>query len=524
MRKRKRDWPQRVYQFWCRPTGSLPQAFWDRARRMQQTWNALIPLYQLCRTEAKELEGEEKKARWKQYDVDADAVIAASGLGWEDGPFLLDRFKAACKLKGEMRPKTRLDQMIFLHRFTGGGAPVAQLLSERAKRIQLGTVPAFAYEDNRRSSRDRRFTRFWWGLPELEDALSFDVILHREIPQSAIVKRALLSGRLHPIGNWEWSVSITVEESPLSAGLDLGWRSMAEGRYLRIGYLVDSEGRRIELRLPMDHVQADAKRMAQFHADRRHTGYLRHATFMDADDLASLIGDGVEDCKGKLKRLLETLPPGFVQMRQRGLYELRGKVEELSDNPAQQAAIRAALDAWSDRNQLLKDLKITASDKAIRWRRSMYRNLAAWLTKTYEAIAWEGDLSLKEMAEAENKAPAIDASMKYRQRAALSEFRLYLQQAAAKNNCDLVNVEAAGSTSSWFPTGEEVSVSGSLFLTGPNGESRDMDENAALNLLSQSPWGIGQNGGLRTFAQEKPRQPLEIPAMLRAVAVPCPPE
>lgn len=531
MRKRKRDWPQRVYKFWVRPTAEtgLPQAFWDHARAIQSLWRALVRLRKATKTEAELLPETERKERWKRFDREARTLVEKANLGWEDGPYTLDRFYSACKLHGDLHER-RLDRIVLLHRFTGGGAALGQIFSTRASRIHIGAIPEFAWEDESRQTKQRRFTRGQWGLPG-GSKFSFDILYHRQIPANAIIKRVQWCGVHHNVKGWQWALTVQVEEPPETysyehptvrvAGLDLGWRLMAEGSYLRVGLVSDNESRTIELRLPL--LQANSKdRRHQEHFRTHSVVFIPHATFRDILHIDHLIGEAVEDCKGQLKQLLPTLPAGFVQMRQKGLAELLAKMPELSDNPAQQAAIRSALEGWRDRNTELRRYKIIAGDKAIARRRAAYRVMANWLTKTYSTIIWEGDLSLKKMREQHDN-PALENAKKQSNWAALGELRDYLRHAAAKNHCTLIDAPSAYSTSTCWECKGEIQTNGNRILVCVNGHRRDQDWNSALNLrdFSQTSEGVAHNGILRQKEEVDVTEILDIPWHLRAVATNC---
>jgi Putative transposase DNA-binding domain len=543
MRKRKRDWQQRVYKYWARPTGSLPQACWDQARAQQRLWNTLVSL----RADTKEglnaradamrawcpqpgpLLAADKKDSWARFEAAAKQAVVDSGLNWEAGPGVYDQFKAACPTKknprGEPQLQTRLEKLTLLHRFTGGGAPVAQLESARAQRFRLGQTPAFAWENNSRPNKQRRFTRGWWGLEE--DGFAFDILLHRALPPDGIVKRVVWAGRLHRVFGWQWAVCITVEEPPSvyvreadvtqgrsRAGLDLGWRVGGEGAWLRIGMVTDSVGRTLELRLPLQWTESRERRhQARFRAHGER--YIPHRTWRDVAELDAMIGDAVQDCKDQIARIVKRLPPGFVQMRQRGLFQLLEHSDDLSEDPATRDALTDLLTRWRERNRQLRTWKIVATDKAMAQRRMIYRRLAHWLTTQYQTITWEGDLSLKEMAEAElPDDPALSASMRYRQTASLSELRRYLQESALKQGCELIAAPAKNTTATCWECGAAIVVTAARVLECANQHRTDCDYNAAKNLLAFSH--ASPNGKER---QGAPR--LVVPDFLRTVAVPC---
>ena len=94
MRKRKRDWPITVYKFWARPL-ELPQSVWDTAQAMATLWNALVRLYDDAQFASETLPEADIKDIRKNTEAAAFALVAKSGLNWECGPEVLDRFRAS---------------------------------------------------------------------------------------------------------------------------------------------------------------------------------------------------------------------------------------------------------------------------------------------------------------------------------------------------------------------------------------------------------------------------------------------
>jgi hypothetical protein len=508
---------------------------WETAHEMRRVWNALVALREQTFADTQTMNKDAKKSRWERFWSETQAAVQASSLNWECRSALADRFRTASqqavKNGAHLRPHFRLDRVTIPHHFTGGGLPVATFFAmQRATRIRIAPVPPSVYALPYRQRRRADLTEGIFGIDGA--VIPFRCHLHRPIPEQAIVKRAVWCGRFFPHRKpeyrWEWYVQITVEIPPFPAvrqdgpvaGLDLGWRVMAEGAYLRIGMLADSEGSVIELRLPMRDTGASRYKNSKLLEKSR--------TWYDILEFDRQIGAGVEDAKGALRILLEKLPPGFEKMRQAGLRKFLHTLDEHGiDNPEQRAAIQARLEAWDAKERHLQRIKADLQDRLIGRKRWLYQNLAAWLTKRYRMIAWEADLSIKQLAE-NHENPALANSMKYRQWAAISEFREYLKKAAKKNGCEINGPEAAFSTLAHWDTEEVLEKgTGALELEWPLGGREDQDVNAARNLLkwglSQAEpeiWEIGQRGGLREYLAKKSSQVVEIPEVLRSVVVP----
>jgi hypothetical protein len=161
----------------------------------------------------------------------------------------------------------RLDRIALSHRFSGGGIALAKLIDNtRASRFTLQSsedwIPARGGPDGHGVPHSPN-RRHWRGRFKLgAETIDFSLALHRPLPSDAILKRASWLGE-RAGDRWFWHLALTIEEHPVAsarsattpcAGLDLGWRLLGEGtkhEYLRIGMLWDSEGRAIELRLPL---------------------------------------------------------------------------------------------------------------------------------------------------------------------------------------------------------------------------------------------------------------------------------
>lgn len=542
-RRRLRDWPLIVYRYWCAPRGPLPAGMWRTARAMQALWNSLVESHALVRRELEGQDRAERRARWRAWQAEARELVARSGLDWEQGPAVLDRFTVACR-EAPLRRRNgipswpvahrRLDRIAIPHRFTGGGVPVERLFSRRAERVRLLRPPDGAYASGARRSRYQRAMpphaeglrdeeRAWNVFRIGGEAIRFRCVLHRLPPPSAIVKQVVWLGRRDPLGRWSWAIAVTAEEPPPiraepagareACGLDLGWRVM--GDYLRIGYLVDGEtGQGIELRLPFN-AQTSHTRRHRLRADWRDLAVMDEgmARYLDATKAACL---PLLPPPASLPEEAAGIVRSWTRVRQAGLVRLLRALEVGGGHDALVALLRR----WRIDNDRARSMRHALWTRLVGRRRWYYENLAAWICRTWRTVVWEGDLGVKAMAEEQDAEPALKAAQRYRQIAAIGDFRLRYRRAAAKAGTMLVDKPAAYTTLTCWVCGEVLAgQDGSLWLRCPAGHRWDQDDNAARVLLSQIGALRTRPMELRTGEGSGMAQPLEIPAELRAVAV-----
>ena len=139
---------------------------------------------------------------------------------------------------------------------------------------------------------------------------------------------------------------------------------------------------------------------------------------------------------------------------------------------------------------------------AYKAKRNAHRQIAAWLN-AFDIIAWEGDLSLKQMAEQVGKKKQkrkeahketgqwnertpeelqFEASQKYRQIAGQHGLREFVKQ---KHKSRLQNEKAAYSTQTCPECGGAIEPGHKLLLVCENGHGRDQDVTAALHFLNK---------------------------------------
>ena len=514
--KKNADTIYQTYKFWIKPSDPLPQLLWDKAKAMNAAWTSLV----LMRQETLEtwmaqrdtLTADQKRAFWNTFNLAVREKIEECELDWETSGVLHDRFlvahQRALKDKADLHGRTRLQRILLVHRYTGGGIPIEKLLSTRAWRFALDAFPTEdVYATNTRQARRGRQTQGRFGLDN-ETAVEFSIILHRPLPPAAIVKRVALSGRRQkpPAHEWDWALVVSVEVPNPSRtaagrviGIDLGWRKIDD--YLRIGYAADDTDQQIELRLPLDFSTQKA-RSAGYPCD--------HAELRALEGWIAVAVDATKAAIGELITV-----PSLVLMRQGGLVRLQRTLSEKPDLSEAEVEALRILGAWRKQNDRLQKIYNFSTARFAARRRWLYQNLAAWLCRNYDVIAIEGDLDVKGLAEEPDPDPALKAAQRYRQIAAPGELREIIRWTAQREGVIVKDCNTAYSTTTCFTCGEQAEAGPDLILECPAGHRFDQDANAAANLLSQILPSTEVQDGLR----KNQRDFLRIPPELQMVAV-----
>ncbi len=582
-RKRKRDWPQKVYKYRAYPQGDLPLAMWNIAQAQQRLWNDLVALWHGARHEAAQLitpgiieqasnevavevdepdavgwleqearstlwsyrdkyvseRGAErrnllsqvlKRARelaykrdnssyrtstWKRFDEWANAAVKQSGLNWEHGPDVLDRFRAATRSGRRPSFHGRLDRVSISHRFTSGGLDIARLVDGRGRRV--GLVSSADWQPTRvvHSPGNRHWRgRFQFG----EDLLDFALALHRPLPAGAIVKRVTWLGTRNGL-RWFWYIAITVEQPPAKAsalpprpcaGMDVGWRLFGDGTkhdYLRVAMVADSEGRMFEIRLPLNLRPGRIVESRGFHT----MSEWQAAADACKDRVKSMLA--TVDFPADLQHLKFALP----RMGRQGLQRIYNIFLERGLYTQQTGIILALLTAYDS----FYNRRATLSFRLRQRRGWYYRNLARWLCWRYVRIAIE-DMSLSKLRRRNGDDAALKNAARYRDYAALAELRAALKAVAAETGTIIVEHAAVDSTVTCWLCGVKTDASKSLKLCCPNGHEWDQDKNAARNLLSQTDGTFGQPHMLRKSEPTGLWQEPEIPSTIAAILLEVP--
>lgn len=506
------DWPQMNFAYWCEPIGEPPQVLFDKARQMDEFWNVLVACHDRFLERRDGKRGAERTAAYKEewHPLVAwleEHIAKKLGLGDKERQLILDRFDQTVSLAykepdAEMPSfKYGLKKINIPWCDRNGGKPVEFFIGDNPRRaVQLRT-----FGETRGSFRvsvyHQNDSEEW---EPINTYIPLVVNCHRPLPAGALVKRVMLTGKLvRPFG-WEWKLVFSIQRPPCEVeptagavvGVDLGYRVLEDR--VRFGMLYDG-AKHYELALPLNLVSQRAARAGK-------TWDVR-----DVWEMESRLGLLVEACKEALLKVDRAHWPakarasmsGIDKMRERGLFRLRRVLSRAGIAEPALEAFALEYDAIFRKVRFL-ETQMRAT------RNQLYRNLAIGLARSCAVIAWEGDLSLKELAEnpgkkkGRRKAKAIETgeqqqlttddriekmAQKWRGYVGLSYLRRFLREAAAKTAVDLQGYEAAGTTNTCSICGGAISTGPDLILTCANGHRRDQDGNAARVLFSRVPAG-----------------------------------
>lgn len=139
-----------------------------------------------------------------------------------------------------------------------GGASVRDVLAGRCQWLQIDPLPTTQWQTRSGCRKARTAVRIRVGTDEHRRAIwaSFPMKMHRPLPEDAVIKTAAVLRR-SVARRYEYELQVTLEapsmrrqppRSTAVAAVHVGWRWRPEG--LRVGMLVDEQGRERELLLP----------------------------------------------------------------------------------------------------------------------------------------------------------------------------------------------------------------------------------------------------------------------------------
>jgi len=291
--------------------------------------------------------------------------------------------------------------------------------------------------------------------------------------------------------------------------------------------IADNAGHFYELMVPLAIGDVSKRvRREKEHCQKNGWEYSKPITFDDVGALHSRYGTALEACKANVRKIFEEeketwsedarkIMGGIVRMRDSGLRRLRKKLDPI-DSVAKQT-----IDDWDAEAASLNETIRAFEEHANNAKKDAYRQIAAWLS-AFDRVVWEGDLSLKQMAEADGEKKEkrkkqyaetgkfgertpedrqLEASQKYRHIASQHQLRDLVKQKHANR---LQNEKAAYSTRTCAECGASVEAGGNLLLVCENGHTRDQDVASAVYFLNQIE-------GVASISAP----PVEIPAHLR---------
>lgn len=369
-----------------------------------------------------------------------------------------------------------------------GGMTVDELLGGQDTRLRLTDAPD-AYRGKRTSARGLRrcATKLLYIRVGSEGRAPvwavFPLILHRPIPDGAIIKGASISLRV--VGHREaWTANLTYTREavpmPQRAGtvaLDLGWRKRPDAS-LRVAYWVDDQGRHGEITMPERirgslHRARDLQEIQDRHFNRAQKWVVRWLQAR-GDELPAWL-------------LRERATVGQWRSHER----LRRLVHHWRDARfAGDRVIFGALERWMHRSRHLYQYQEGARHGALLHRRELYRLTAAQLARAYGTVIVEQfDLSrAKRLKQPEEGEDAPRAQRSQLHASAPGELRQAITQAVQRDGGIVVALSAIGTTSHCHACGGVCTwdQGEQLWHTCEHcGAFWDQDRNAATNLLRQ---------------------------------------
>ena len=498
MRKRKRadTHDVRVMKFRCKFDGSLsdgmklPEALFRTAKGMNDAWSDIARELETAYagwkstwTGSKTVKDNasipaptaaEKKAFWAERDAYARQRVES--LPDELGDRILDRLGTVYKRvkQGGGFPKAKpMRHFAVHHRFNAGGLPVERLGGEKAERFRIQLPDASLYRNNSRWLRYQRLCPLWFRVDG--EALRLNAVIHRQIPEAAIVKEVALVGkRQSPTLAWEIYLAFTIEipkpgpaANPRMCGIDVGWRKVPTCRckvncakgtpHIRVAVLYNGHNHE-ELVVPL---RWQDKKFGEISLERV-------ANIQQQRDLL------LERTKRKLEALAVPQP---AQARNGALMRLLRETQD--------AAVRQLLEDWQRDNDRYVRLARWIENRMRGRYDWLYQNWAADLAKSYGTVRIE-KVSFREMSDAEaNKAEvALRAAAKRRKLAACGRLLGLVRNAVSKAGGAIEEVHAAHTTDVCAICGAPFSSGTAIIGRCSNGHERDQDWQASENIYA----------------------------------------
>lgn len=412
---------------------------------------------------------------------------------WYVGETFKNALKAYAKrIRFAPRYKRRLDSIHIEQRTdSGSGWPIEELFARRKPfsmrpEVENGGV----YEGWEAPA--------WFAING--ERIPLRIVMHRPLPPGAIVKRYSLLGRYEPsAGAWNWRVLFQLETPPhrvlyalanRAVAIDLGWRAFDDG--IRLMMIYDGH-QFVEIRLPYDLTS------------RRERANLKNHPRIDIREAWRIQAgrDGwLEDCKAALRDMDKAGWPEAAVKKLRGLARMkRGGLMGVCEIMRKAGITCEPIKAW-----LEKDVPAWQDQRYIeqRWyatRDEILRVLAVELAEQCDQARWEGDLSLKRMAEEESRRikdriekfaetgqwekrteaeRLLEGAQRNRKLANLSRFRTWFREAMEKRGREIVDDETAYSSQICNKCNGPVPPSAELIVKCQNcGALFDQDENTA---------------------------------------------
>lgn len=417
-----------------------------------------------------------------KFSKEVTEAVKLSNVYWADADDIKGRFfTAISKGKAKFHAFDRADSMSFRHRFTGGGLPITNIYDSKAKRLSVSSVDYTAYGDYlhkvcsqremKKRVRSEINTTLAGSVP-----VHFYAVLHRPIPDSAILKQAIFK-REHIGGRNRWTLSLQVEEPPETAsirakangkaGIDINWRVL-NGR-VRFAVLASGNNHCKEFYLP-DKLLVESR---------------------ECDKLMSRKDNLFEDAKRLVIEHIDTLlvpdelKQGIFLARQKRLYAIVRQLE------GEQSDMALTLKQWRDEDKRLVDRVSWLRRKMRDHKQWFFYNVAHDFCKRFDTVVLEGmKMNLAKMARkkpTKSKESLPEAASFYRHLAGVGAFRQTVKYVAGKRGICIIEEDPKHTTMKCNQCGHinrpKAKSRQKLVWTCTNCKAEwDQDHNAAINL------------------------------------------
>lgn len=504
------DMPTMAYKYDIRIIGELPQEAWDAGKAMNALYSELAERHEAFCGAFKTADEETRKRQFSALMRNGKggvlyerAKASKDALNFRYYWNTWERFRKAQKrfakgAGGAPKPKRVLERMLLPAEFGNLSEPVEWIHADPNARVHI------------RASQGPTRGHFVIHTPSNEVVVPFEIVMDRPLPERALIKGVALSGFHERPFEWKWSLIFSLQVPPhpkappvnRAAGLDLGWRDM--GDYIRIGLLADTAGDLREFRLHYDLTRNKDRKFIERKIARGETECPMPRDVRLIRDMQRKMDERLEACKIDLAGVDRSAWPdeakkvmaGIVKMRAGGLRRIR---RELFTAGISYEFLEDWHFWWETNLRRYRAAQI----KWIARRDEIYRLIADWIARNYDAVAWE-KLSLKDMAEQGGRRKSarkkeheqtgewdertvddriLEASMKRRQWASLHTLRGYIKEAMTKRGRDLQDRAAAYSSQICDECGQRIEPGHELARECAERHVEDQDISAALYYL-----------------------------------------
>lgn len=499
-----------------------PAYVFEFAKAQNQLWDDLVGLHDRLLETVKDLDKPARAVHYADFQKQCCNLVYGSSLTCHAQLDILDAFQVALKK--------------FYKIIKSGNIAGPPSISKGLKRINLPYV-----------SRTGGFAKEWlfrkkgpvtihfevnqtgnWetkGRFKLGDHwLDFTLYYHRDLPKNALIKRINLIGTHISTFGWQWKLNVLMEVPPddqsaylplpatgRSCAIDLGFRIMDD--YIRLGVGIDNVGRTFEFRLPLVFENSSRKRFREQLKKLNAEFQIPYISLSSLAHLSSHQFQVMAEYKQKLEALFPDMKPEYRPdpaswplLKQQGLIRLKQAMEGYQQETGKQAIGLVLLNEWVVRNFRIQRDIATIWTLFRRIRDYAYWNLAKWLAVNFDTIYWEGDLSLKRIAEQEEPSFALLHAQKYRSWCGLSDLISKFKWLLKKHGRQLVGTPAAGTSLECHQCGADIPSSPKLSVVCDQGHEWDQDVNSAALIFKRC-----------TKTQVRPRtcQPVHVPDHLK---------